>query len=59
MTIRTRTIALALAATVIPAVVNRLQGANIVPVSLTLTQPTLDDTEEVEVAIRPQPALNR
>lgn len=31
------------AATAIPAVVNRLQGKQIVPVSLTLTQPTLDD----------------
>ncbi len=31
------------AAESIPAVVNRLQQANITPVSLTLTQPTLDD----------------
>lgn len=31
------------AAESIPAVVNRLQQANIIPVSLTLTQPTLDD----------------
>ncbi len=31
------------AATAIPAVMNRLQQANIEPISLTLTQPTLDD----------------
>jgi ABC-2 type transport system ATP-binding protein len=31
------------AAEAIPAVVNRLQGAALAPVSLTLTQPTLDD----------------
>jgi len=34
---------MAQAAESIPAVVNRLQQANITPVSLTLTQPTLDD----------------
>ena len=31
------------AAEAIPAVVNRLQAANLTPISLTLTQPTLDD----------------
>lgn len=31
------------AAAAIPAVVNRLQQANVAPISLTLTQPTLDD----------------
>jgi ABC-2 type transport system ATP-binding protein len=31
------------AAQAIPTVMNRLQGANMEPVSLTLTQPTLDD----------------
>lgn len=31
------------AAVAIPAVVNRLQQANLNPISLTLTQPTLDD----------------
>jgi hypothetical protein len=31
------------AAESIPAVLNRLQGSNLTPLSLTLTQPTLDD----------------
>jgi ABC-2 type transport system ATP-binding protein len=31
------------AAQAIPTVMNRLQGADLEPVSLTLTQPTLDD----------------
>jgi hypothetical protein len=31
------------ASEMIPAVLNRLQQANLVPISLTLTQPTLDD----------------
>ena len=31
------------AAQTIPAVVNRLQAASLNPISLTLTQPTLDD----------------
>jgi ABC-2 type transport system ATP-binding protein len=31
------------AASAIPTVINRLQNAGLAPVSLTLTQPTLDD----------------